>query len=193
MTTRRRFTFSFARTGSGRSPICSLRFFACRSCCGSCQSACEKARPRREEKKTRVHRKRGGLVSSRGQARRARRSRAGRARMGITRRKADRDGDETNLSDAGRNAFRLGENERLDERALADGAADSPRAERKSGPSANQEDSTTVNAIDKPGKIDGIEGRQEHSGISGPSRLGGQPGPWHIELHGLWSEIQRSH
>src|SRR5205807_7129147 len=58
---------------------------------------------------------------------------AGDPRLAAPRRAPDRCGDPTRERDAGRDLVRAGGDERLDERAAADGAADHDRGERRRG------------------------------------------------------------
>src|ERR1700737_2739997 len=81
-----------------------------------------KARSQREEAEARGARQRPRSVSEGVEARGARRSGAGHSRVGIPRRQADRDGDEAYFGDARRNVIRRREDERVDDRAVADGA-----------------------------------------------------------------------
>src|ERR1700720_219627 len=67
--------------------------------------------------------------------------------MGVARWKADRDGDEADFGYSGRNVVRVREDQRLDDRALADGAAAAPRAQFKRGPDADQEDQIAADAL----------------------------------------------
>src|ERR1700681_3645308 len=113
----------------------------------SAEQAVEKARIWREEQKTRAPRQRARLVPEGLEARGARRSSAGRSGMGVARRKANRDGDEADLGDSGRDAIRLGKNQRLDDRAVADGASAAPRAQRKSWSDADQKDPAATDAL----------------------------------------------
>src|SRR6185436_85393 len=82
----------------------------------------EKARSKREEAYAGTAGKSGWLISQAVEARGARRAGVGRSRMGAAGGKADRESDQANFSNSGRNAVRRGEDQRLDDRAVVDGA-----------------------------------------------------------------------
>src|SRR5467141_4039748 len=93
--------------------------------------------------------------------------------MGVARWKADRDGDEADLGDSGRDAVRVGEDQWVDDRALIDGAAAAARAQFKRGPDADQEDQTATDAV-----MGREAGSEKRDGESGKREVGS--GKWEV-------------
>ncbi len=69
--------------------------------------------------------------------------------MGVAGREADREGDEARVGDAGWDAVRVGKNQRLDDRAVVDGATAAARAERKRGTYADPENPSAIDALSR--------------------------------------------
>src|SRR5213596_2043065 len=107
----------------------------------------EKARAEREAAQAGGARQSRWRVSQGIEARGARRAGIGDSRVGVARRKADRERDKADFGGAERDAFRRGEDECVDDRAVANGATNIASAERQGGAREGPQNQTATDAL----------------------------------------------